>query len=108
MEESILEIYEYYFKNDNWRFSIGELSSHKCFFCENTRQKYRITCDYKQDMVNFVIMYLNHLKIYGSLWKKVNYFITSIKRSNFCDDNKAGQWRLEYWYEKDVYILRSV
>ena len=32
MDETILEIYESYFKNDNWRFSIGELTSHNCFF----------------------------------------------------------------------------
>ena len=61
MEETTLEIYESYFKNDNWRFSLGKLASHNCFFCNN--KKFRITCDYKQDMVNFVILYLNHLKI---------------------------------------------
>ena len=105
MEESILEIYESYFKNDNWRFSLGELTSHNCIFCNN--KKFKITCNYKEDMVNFVILYLNHLKIYGCIWKKVNYFITSIRLSDFCNDNKTGTWTLEYWYNKDIYILRS-
>ena len=108
MEETTLEIFESYFKNDNWCFSLGELTSHKCCFCNNTGQKIRITCDYKRDMAEFVITYLNHLKIYGCVWKKVNYFITSVKLSNFCDENKTCQWVMEYWYEKDIYILRSV
>ena len=104
MEETILDIYEAYFKNDNWRFSLKELTSHNCLFCNNN--KYRITFDYKKDAAEYVILYLNHLKIYGSLWKKVNYFINSVRISNFCDDNKTGTWVMEYWYEKDIYILR--
>ena len=105
MEENILEIYESYFKNDNWRFSLGELTSHNCFFCNNA-QKFRITCDYKRDMAEFIILYLNHLKIYGCLWKKVNYFINSVRLSNLCDDNKTGTWTMQYWHQKDIYILR--
>ena len=31
MEETTLEIFESYFKNDNWRLSLGELSSHNLF-----------------------------------------------------------------------------
>ena len=106
MEETILEIYESYFKNDNWCFSLGELTSHNCFFCNN--KKFKITCDYKQDMVELIILYLNHLKIYGCIWKKVNYFISSIKLSDFCNNNKTSTWVMEYWYEKDIYILRSI
>ena len=105
MEETTLEIYEAYFKNDNWCFLLKELTSHNCFFCNNT--KYRITFDYKQDAAEFVILYLKHLKIYGCLWKKVNYFINSVRISNFCD-NKTATWVMEYWYEKDIYILRSI
>ena len=106
MEETTLEIYESYFKNDNWCFSFGELTSHNCLFCNN--KKFKITCDFKQDMVELVILYLNHLKIYGCIWKKVNYFISSIKLSDFCNNNKTSTWVMEYWYEKDIYILRSI
>ena len=106
MEETILEIYETYFKNDNWRFSIGELASHNCLFCNN--KKFKITCDYKHDMVELIIQYFNHLKIYGTIWSKVNYFITSIKLSDFCNNDKTSIWVMEYWYEKDVYVLRSI
>ena len=51
MEETTLDIYESYFKNDNWFFSLRDLSSHNCFFCNN-KTKYRITFDYKEDMIN--------------------------------------------------------
>ena len=105
MEETTLEIFESYFKNDNWRFSIGELSSHNCCFCKNEEQKIKIIYHCKQDMTKFVITYLNHLKVYGCRWKKVNYFINSIKLSKFCDENVTGKWLMKYWHEKDIYIL---
>ena len=105
MEETTLEIYESYFKNyDNWRFSIGELSSHNCCFCKNG-QKIKIIYHCKQDIVKFIIMYLNHLKVYRSSWEKVKYFINSVKLSNFCNEYVTGKWLMEYWYEKDIYIL---
>ena len=105
MEETTLDIYEAYFKNDNWSFSLEKLTSHNCFFCNNT--KYRITFDYKQDAAQFIILYLNHLKIYGCCWKKVKYFLNSIRISNFCDNETTDIWVMEYWYEKDIYIIRS-
>ena len=74
------------------------------FFCKN-RQKIRLVYHCKQDMVKFILMYLNHLKIYRVCWKKVQYFIRSIELSNFCDDNTVGKWVMDYWYEKDIYIL---
>ena len=105
MEESTLDIYEAYFKNDNWSFSLEQLTSHKCFFCNNS--KYRMKFDYKQDAAQFIITYLNHLKIYGSKWKKVKYFIDSIRISNFCDET-TDIWIMKYWYEKDIYIFFSL
>ena len=102
MEETTLDIYEAYFKEDNWFFSIKELTSHKCIFCNNMKQ--RIIFDYKQGAAHFIISYLNHLKIYGCCWNKVKYFIKSIRKSNFCDE-KTATWAMEYWPEKDIYIL---
>ena len=104
MEEATLEIFESYFKNNNWRFSIVELSSHYCSFCENER-KNQIIYHSKQDMAKFIIMYLNHLKLYGASWKKVNYFIKSVKLSNFCNENVTGKWLMDYWHKKNIYIL---
>ena len=106
MEESTLDIYESYFKNDNWSFSLEKLTSHNCFFCNNT--KYNITFNYKQDAAQFIILYLNHLKIYGCHWKKVKYFLNSVRISNFCDDELNGIWKMYYWHQKDIYILYSV
>lgn len=108
MEETTLEIFESYFKNDNWRLSLGELSSHNCCFCQNSSKKIKIIYHCKLDMVKFIMTYLNHLKVYGCSWKKVKYFINSIKLSKFCDDNITGKWLLEYWYEKDIYILLCI
>ena len=107
MEESTLDVYEAYFKNeDNWFFSLKDLSSHKCLFC--TDKKFKITFDYKQDAADTIISYLNHLKIYGGSWKKVKYFIESVRISNFCNDTTAGKrWLMTYWFEKDTYILSS-
>ena len=105
MEETTLDIYEAYFKNDNnWSFSLNNLTSHNCIFCNNT--KYRIKFDYKQDAADLIISYLNHLKIYGCCWKKVKYFINSIRISNFCNETTES-WAMEYWYQKDIYILYS-
>ena len=105
MEETTLTIYESYFKNyKNWYLPVHELPFHNCCFCKNG-QKIKIIYHCKQDMVKFIITYLNHLKIYRCSWAKVKYFINSIKLSNFCDENTAGKWVMEYWYEKDVYIL---
>ena len=103
MEESTLTIYESYFKNQNVNSQIYEMS-HDCFFCKN-RQKIRFIYHCKQDMVKFILMYFNHLKIYRISWRKVQYFIKSIELSNFCDDNTVGKWVMDYWYEKDIYIL---
>ena len=105
MEETTLDIYEAYFKNDNWSFSFEKLTSHNCLFCNNA--KCRITFNYKQDAAQFIILYLNHLKIYGCHWKKVKYFINSVRISNFCDNETTDIWVMEYWYEKDIYILLS-
>ena len=92
MEETTLTIYEFYFKNHQNlnNLPIGELSFHNCFFCKNG-QKTRIIYQCKQDMVKFILMYLNHLKVYRCSWKKIKYFISSIKMSNFCDDNTTGK-----------------
>ena len=107
MEETTLDVYEAYFKNkNNWFFSLKDLSSHKCLFC--TGKKFKITFDYKQDATDLIICYLNHLKIYGGCWKKVKYFIESIRMSNFCNDTTGGKcWVMSYWFEKDTYILSS-
>ena len=105
MEETTLTIFESYFKNhQNLNLPFCELSIHNCFFCKNGR-KTRFIYHCKQDMVKFILMYLNHLKIYRCSWKKIQYFIKSIKLSNFCDDNTIGKWVMDYWYEKDIYIL---
>ena len=56
-------------------------------------------------MTKYIILYLNHLKIYGCSRKKVNYFIKSVKLSNFCDNHTIGKWLMYYWNEKDIYIL---
>ena len=107
MEETTLDIYEAYFKNgNNWFFSLKDLTSHNCLFCNNT--KYRITCDYKQDAADLIISYLNHLKIYGCCWKKVKYFISSIRISNFCNETTNKRWMINYWFQKDIYIIQSL
>ena len=105
MEESTLTIYESYFENyENWYLPVHDLVSHNCFFCKNGK-KNRLIYHCKQDMVKFIIMYLNHLKVYRCSWTKVKYFINSVKISKFCDENVIGKWLMEYWSEKDVYIL---
>ena len=106
MEETTLDLYKAYFKNDNWSFSLEKLQSHNCFFCDN--KKYKMTFDYKKDAAEFIILYFNHLKIYGVSWEKVKYFFNSIKISKFCDNETIGPWRMEYWYNKDIYILFSL
>ena len=107
MEETTLDIYEAYFKKkDNWFFSLQDLTSHNCLFCNNT--KYRLICDYKQDAADLIISYLNHLKIYGSCWKKVKYFISSVRISNFCNETTNKRWTISYWFQKDIYIVQSL
>ena len=88
MEEATLDIYEAYFRNDNWNFSLNDLSSHNCLFCNNT--KYRITFYYKHDAAQMIISYLSHLKIYGCQWNKVKYFINSVRLSNFCNETSEN------------------
>ena len=102
MEEETLDLYESYFRNDNWTFSLNDLSNHNCLFCKNT--KYRITFYYKHDASQIILTYLNHLKTYGTKWDKVKYFIRSIRNSNFCKE-KTENWAMKYWFEKDIYIL---
>ena len=103
MEEATLTIYESYFKNyKNWRLPIYELPYHNCVFCG---KKIKIIKHCKQDMTKYIILYLNHLKIYQVCWEKVKYFINSVKLSNFCDENTIGKWSIEYWAEKDIFIL---
>ena len=64
MEETTLTIYESYFKNyENWRLPIYELPFHNCCFCANG-QKINIVKHCKTDMTKYIILYLNHLKIY--------------------------------------------
>ena len=105
MEETTLTIYESFFKNnENWRLSIYELPFHNCLFCQNEK-KIKIIYHCKQDMVKYIIMYLNHLKVYQCSWEKVKYFINSVKLSKFCDDHVTGKWSMEYWSEKNIYIL---
>ena len=105
MEETTLTIYESYFKNyQNWHLPIYELPFHNCCFCQNGK-KIKIIYHCKQDMVKFKIMYLNHLKVYRCSYEKVKYFINSVKLSNFCDEHTIGKWLMEYWSEKDIYIL---
>ena len=105
MEETILTIYESYFKNyQNWYLPIYELPFHNCCFCQNGK-KNKIIYHCKQDMAKFIITYLNHLKVYRCSWEKVKYFINSVKLSNFCDEHTTGKWLMEYWFEKDIYIL---
>ena len=108
MEETTLDIYESYFKNEtNWFFSLKDFSSHNCIFCTNT--KFRITFDYKQDAADLIRSYFNHLKIYGQSWKKVKYFINSIRISNFCSETTGGKcWVMKYWFQKDIYIIHSL
>ena len=107
MEETTLEIYESYFKNyENWRLLIYDLPFHNCCFCENGK-KINIVKHCKQDMARYIITYLNHLKIYRCSWKKVKYFINSIKLTKFCDEDTTGKWSMKYWTEKDIYILLS-
>ena len=105
MEEETLDIYEAYFRNDNWTYSLNDLSSHNCLFCKNS--KYRLTFYYKQDASQTIISYLNHLKTYGCKWKKVKYFINSVRLANFCKETNEN-WAMEYWFEKDIYILYSI
>ena len=105
MEEATLDIYEAYFRNDNWNFSLNDLSSHNCLFCNNT--KYRITFYYKHDAAQLIISYLNHLKVYGCNWNKVKYFINSVRLSNFCNETTEN-WAMEYWFQKDIYVLYSI
>ena len=105
MEETTLTIYESFFKNyENWRLSIRELPFHNCYFCQNGK-KIKIIYHCKQDMVKYIIMYLNHLKVYQCSWEKVKYFINSVKLSKFCDEYVTGKWSMEYWSEKNIYIL---
>ena len=104
MEEITLSIYKSYFKKQQPNLQNIYDSSHNCFFCKN-RQKTRFIYHCKQDMVKFILMYLNHLKIYRTPWRKVQYFIKSIEMCNFCDDNIVGKWVMDYWREKDIYIL---
>ena len=103
MEKTTLEIYKFYFKNQQDKIKLYELS-HVCFFCKN-EQKIRFIYHCKEDMVKFILMYLNHLKFYQVPWKKVQYFIRSIEISNFCNDNIVGKWVMDYWREKNIYIL---
>ena len=105
MEETTLTIYETYFKNyDNWKLRLFELPFHNCLFCKNNK-KYNLVKHCKQDMAKYVIMYLDHLKVYRCCWEKTKYFINSIKISNFCDEDVIGKWSMKYWIEKDIYIL---
>ena len=105
MEETTLTIYESYFKNyENWHVPVFELPFHNCYFCKN-RKKINIVKHSKQDIAKYVIMYLNHLKVYRCPWTKVKYFINSVKLSNFCNEQVVGKWSMEYWIEKDIYIL---
>ena len=104
MEEATLTIYKSYFKNQHdFNVLIYEVS-HNCFFCQNI-QKTRFIYHCKQDMVKFILMYFNHLKIYRVPWRKVQYFVKSIELSNFCDENTVGKWVMDYWRERDIYIV---
>ena len=104
MEKTTLTIYKSYFKNhQDSNLSIYE-PSHNCFFCKN-EQKIRLVYHCKDEIVKFILLYLNHLKFYRVHWKKVQYFIRSIELSNFCNNNIVGKWVMDYWREKDIYIL---
>ena len=103
MEETILEIYEFYFRNQN--YNDLDIEFHHCCFCENNSEKMKNVKHSKQDMAKYLILYLTHLKFNLCSWEKSKYFINSIKLSKFCDDNVVGKWSMEYWPEKKIYIL---
>ena len=105
MNEEVLTLYGTYFQNadNNYKVFVDKLTFHHCYFCSEPETVKAKHC--KTDVTKIILVYLNHLKLMCAPWKKVKYFLRSIKISGFLADDCLGKWTMIKWKEKDIFIL---
>ena len=108
MEVETLDLYECYFKKQQRKIFLSELYEHHCRFCWPLTLEFKKE-ESKTEVAKVILEYLIHCRLVSSFcWSKMKYFFKSIRISGFLDSNIVGNWKIEKWEEKDVYILYQV
>ena len=92
----IVDVYEYYFNNlCTFHFDYNKRKHHNCLVCTNqlSEEKYQICSREKTE--DFIINYLEHLKVFGFSIKSADIFISSIRDNGILSSNVKGFWKIK-------------
>ena len=95
-------------KNNNVKYFYLSYTNIICRFCSLLTLKFEKK-ECKTEVAKIILEYLTHCRVFSSFcWCKMKYFFKSVRMSGFLNNSIVGEWKIEKWEEKDVYILYQV
>ena len=103
----IVDVYEHYFQNlMSFQFDFNKRKQHSCLVCTNdfvNTDNYQI-CS-RQETEDFIVNYLEHLKIFGYSMKSAEIVINSIRENGILSSNVKGNWKIKKHHNHEVVII---
>ena len=93
----IIDVYEHYFNNlFSFQFDLHKRKQHSCLVCTTNLTDNDTYGVYSREFTeNFIINYLEHLKVFGYCLKLAEIFITSVRDNGILSSNVKGNWKIK-------------
>ena len=103
----IVDVYEHYFNSlISFQFDFNKRKQHSCLACTKdfiTEGHFEILSREKTEQ--FIINYLEHLKIFGYSVKSVEIFIQSIRNNGILSSKVKGDWKVKKHAMHDIIVI---
>ena len=99
----IIDVYEKYFTDlTSFQFDLNKRKQHSCLACTSDIVNKKLS---REAVEEFIINYLEHLKVFGYCLKLTEIFIKSVRENGILSTKVKGYWILKKHFIHNVFII---